>query len=273
LPELTSSTTAPEHPPCEDDRVSDVQETDRASELRTGLIVGLGVLVAALPVGLVWWILTPLPRLVVRDNGVFLAQSEGEAAVAADGWFAVCAATAGLVAALVVFARIRRARVGALLGLTLGGFVASLIAWRFGVLLGPSSVRATAQGLADGARFDGPLKMSAHGVLFAWSLTTVVAYFALIAGLEPPAPARQAAGRRFPVTVLRPGYEPAEVDALFDRLESGGVSHSEAMAQPLVARRWRRGYDAPSVDAALAHDREGVSRPDPVDGSARPSPG
>ena len=55
----------------------------------------------------------------------------------------VCSATAGLVIALVVFARMRRARLGPLLGLAIGGLAGAILAWRLGVLLGPASIRET----------------------------------------------------------------------------------------------------------------------------------
>lgn len=244
------------------------------SELTTGLRVSLGVLVAGIPTALVWWLLAPVPLLVVRGDGVFLAQAETETAVAADGWFALCTATAGLVAALVVFARIRRARVGALLGLTVGGLAAALLTWRLGVLLGPDSIRSTARGLADGTRFDGPLELSARGVLLAWPLVSVVAYFALIAGLEPPAHRAKAVkdgGRRFPVTVLRPGYAIDEVDALLRAVDAGDVSPEQLRAATFSPTRLRRGYEETSVDTAMVTlaDRLSGHR---VDGWQPPSP-
>lgn len=246
---------------------------DTRSELRTGLLVTIGVLAASLPVAVLWRVVAPLPHLVVRGDGIFLTGGQSEVQVAADGWFAVCTATAGLVAALVVFARIPRARLGALLGLTVGGLLAAVVAWRLGVLLGPGSVRHQAQGIAEGGRFDGPLAISARGVLFAWPLASVVAYFALTAGLEPPAANRAGGGQRFPVTVLRPGYAIADVDAAFDRLDAGELAPDELAGLRLRPSRWRQGYDEASVDAALAQRLAALSSPGQVDGSARSWPG
>jgi DivIVA domain-containing protein len=232
-------------------------------ELRTGLRVALLVLVAGLPLGLIWWQLAPEPLLVRRSGGIFFA-SESESAVAADGWFAVCAATAGLVAAVAVFALTRRARVGALLGLAVGGIVGALVAWRLGMLLGPGPARETARGLAVGSRFNGPLRISARGVLLIWPLVSVVAYFALTAGLEPPARRHAddadaldggvdpSAGRRFPVTVLRPGYAVDEVDRLLRRVDAGQVGADEVRHAQFTSTRLRRGYDETAVDNRLA---------------------
>jgi DivIVA domain-containing protein len=244
------------------------------AELRTGVAVALGVAAAGLPTGLVWFLLAPLPRLVVRSNGIFFA-SEGETAIAADGWFAVCAATAGLVSALVVFAVIRRARLGALVGLTVGSLLGVLVAWRLGVLLGPAPAREAAKGLAVGTRFDGPLKVSARGVLLVWPLVAVVAYFALTAGLEPPSRRRgdaaaegadPSAGRRFPVTVLRPGYVVEEVDDLLRRVEAGRAGAEDIRAAQFTATRLHRGYDEATVDAALTSLELSLIHRDPVDG-------
>jgi hypothetical protein len=144
-------------------------------------------------VGLTWELVTPLPQFQVVGNRLLSPEVEGETAVAADGWFAICAGVAGIVTAVAVFARVRSARISALVGLTLGGLLASVVAWRVGVALGPDSVRAGAAGLKDGQTFSGPLKLSALGVLFSWPLTAVIIYFALAAGLDPDRPGRAAA--------------------------------------------------------------------------------
>jgi hypothetical protein len=242
------------------------------SELRTGLAVVIGSLIAAALLGIVWWAVAPLPALVTRADGVYLVGGENEVNIAADGWFALCSATAGLVAALVVFARSRRARLGPLLGLAVGGIAGAIVAWRVGVWLGPAGIRTTIKGLAAGTHFDGPLVLSAHGVLFAWPLASTVAYFALTAGLEPKVGAHDD-GHRFPVTVLRPGYRINEVDEAFDRLASGQLTATELRDQRFSSSRWRQGYDGTSVDAAVAAEAarlESLSQSQQADGSARP---
>jgi hypothetical protein len=260
---------------CEDGQMS----PEVRSELRTGLVVVAGSLVAAVLVGILWRVITPLPHLVTRADGVYLTGGEDEVAVAADGWFAICSATVGLVCALVVFARMRQARLGPLLGLALGGLLGAVLAWRLGVALGPGNLRDTAKGLATNTEFDGPLKLSARGVLFAWPLTSTVAYFALTAGLEPkPVPGGDQHGQRFPITVLRPGYLIAEVDDAFVRLDRGELTADEVRGLRFSSSRWRQGYDGTSVDAAVAAAAalaalETPSRSDQDDESARPSLG
>lgn len=168
--------------------VTPVAEPARERSLPSPLQIGIVLLacaVAGIVVGVVWEMVTPLPRFQIAGDRVLLPESEGETAVAADGWFAVCAGVAGIVSAIAVFVRVRDARVSALAGLTLGGLVAAVIAWRVGVAVGPDSVRAGAAGLSDGEFFTGPLGLSALGVLFTWPLTAVITYFALGAGLDP----------------------------------------------------------------------------------------
>ena len=176
------------------------------SPLQIGLVL-LACVVAGAVVGVVWELLTPLPQFQVVGDRILLPAAEDETAVAADGWFAVCAGLAGVVSAVAVFVRVREARLSVLAGLTLGGLLAAVIAWRVGVALGPDSVRAEAVGASDGEFFSGPLELSALGVLFTWSLTAVITYFALAAGIEPAAgraTVRPAGPRRTAATRERP---------------------------------------------------------------------
>ena len=70
-----------------------------------------------------------------------------------------------------------------------------MVAWRFGALLGPGPIEATAAGLPAGSRFDGPLTVSAYGVLMAWPMAAVITYFAVAAGAESSEPRAPAAAR------------------------------------------------------------------------------
>jgi hypothetical protein len=239
------------------------------SELHTALVVGACVLAASPLLGVVWWLVAPLPVYRVFGDA-YGPTSEGEAAVAADGWFAVCAATAGLSAALLVFGKVRRTRLGALLGLAVGGLLGAVVTWQVGELLGPGEAAETARRLADGTVFEGPLELGAKGVLFAWPMVSVIAYFGLTAGLEPSEP-----GTRFPVTVLREGYAIGEVNRFFTLVDAG--TNPADPGEPRFSRvRMGRRYDGVSVDAAVdAWRRRAVTDPAETrpDESARPGPG
>ncbi len=165
------------------------RSTGRAAELRTAALVVAASALAGLPVGLVWWLVAPLPPIVKRAGGLFRGGGEGnEAAIAADGWFVALALAAGIVTALVVYLCTRPGRVGPLLGLAVGGVLGAVVAWRFGALLGPGPIEATAAGLPAGSSFDGPLTVSAYGVLLGWPMAAVITYFAVAAGAESSEP-------------------------------------------------------------------------------------
>jgi len=150
--------------------------------------VALGLLafvVLGIAAGVLWWLLAPLPEFQLVDGQpVPRSTLEDETAVAADGWFAVCAAVGGFLSAVLVFFWVRTVRIAALAGLTMGGLVASVVAWRLGVALGPDSLAVQVSGLGNSAVLHGPLHVSAAGVLLVWSLASVVVYFALAAGVE-----------------------------------------------------------------------------------------
>jgi hypothetical protein len=156
-------------------------------------VLGLGLLafaVAGAVTGLVWELVAPLPRFQLAGDRVLTPQVEQETAVAADGWFATVTAVAGIAAAVAVYLRVRSTRISALAMLTVGGLLAAVVAWRAGVALGPDAVPAEAARTADGEFFNGPLRLSAVGVLLTWPLTSVITYFALAAGLDADRPRR-----------------------------------------------------------------------------------
>jgi len=146
-------------------------------------MVVVGSLAAGSPLGLVWWLVAPLARLTKRDDGVFAVGMREETAVAADGLFAVLGVLVGVLAAVLVAFLVRR-RLAGLAGLAVGGVLGSVLAWQVGTVLGPPSAEASAAAARVGARFDGPLDLSALGVLFAWPMAATVVYFAAVAGLD-----------------------------------------------------------------------------------------
>lgn len=146
---------------------------------------------------------------------MFAEGGSPETSIAADGWFAVCALVAGVLAAVVSGALLPERRLGVLAGLTLGGIGGSLVAWRLGVLLGPPSVEESAAALRDGTRFQGPLELSALGVLLAWSMASAIAFFAAVAGVEPSRRGRASAGFE-PAGAERSYAEPAGAETAGD---------------------------------------------------------
>ena len=155
-----------------------------ARDLRSALLVSGASIVVGVLVGLVWRWVAPLSAYRNR-GGAGIPVGGDETAVAADGWFAVCTAVAGILVALGVVALLRSGRLGSLVGLVAGGLLGAVVAWRTGLLLSPPTVTESLASVGAGQRFDGPLRISAIGVLLAWPMTAVITFFAVVAGLEP----------------------------------------------------------------------------------------
>jgi hypothetical protein len=149
----------------------------------------------AVPAAVAWWQMAPLPRLKVDPRGLLVVGSQSETAIAADAWFGASTGITGALCAIIAF-RLDRANVGVLVGLTLGGLLGAVAAWRIGMVLGPAPVDVQARDLSVGDQLQGPLQLSAVGVLLAWPLAAVAVYFSLVAGLDSAPRAAPARRRR-----------------------------------------------------------------------------
>jgi hypothetical protein len=174
----------------------------------------LAVIIAALgaPVGVLWWLVSPQTEVTVVAGGVTLSETEAQAFVAADGWFAILTLAAGIICGLVVAflggaggsdgtsgahgpdgtgrpdGTSRPDGPVAAIGLAAGGALAALIAWRTGVFLGrvPDPIAASASA-AVGTILPVSLKLRATGVLLAWAIGALGAFLtAMLASREPP---------------------------------------------------------------------------------------
>ncbi|WP_328975889.1 AAA family ATPase [Streptomyces canus] len=164
------------------------------TELLEAVVVTVAVAVVGALLGVLWWWLAPHVPLVgdVDEQGswvVYLKDTEGEQAVGVDGTFTLLALAFGFVSALVVFLWRRRGGVPLVVGLAVGGVLGSLLAWRVGTWLGPSSdVLAHAKAVGKGVTFSAPLKLGAKGALLAWSLAALVVHLGLTALFGPRDP-------------------------------------------------------------------------------------
>ncbi|MGW3116329.1 AAA family ATPase [Streptomyces sp. NPDC001107] len=163
------------------------------TEVREAAVVTVAVAVAGALLGVLWWWLAPHVPLVgdVVDKSwvVYLSDSEGEQAIGVDGTFTLLAVAFGAVSALGVFFWRRRGGVPLAVALGVGGLLASLLAWRLGVWLGPSQdVIAHAKEVGKGVVFSAPLKLGAKGALLAWSLAALVVHLGLTALFGPRDP-------------------------------------------------------------------------------------
>ncbi|WP_051827981.1 DUF2567 domain-containing protein [Streptomyces bicolor] len=160
------------------------------TEVREGAVVALVVALSGALLGVLWWWLAPSVPLVgdVVDNNwvVYFKDTEGEQAVGVDGTFTLLALAFGLVSAVAVFLIRRRGGVPLVVGLAVGGFLGSLLAWKVGVWLGPSQdVIAHAKEAGKGVTFSAPLKLGAKGVWLVWPLGALVVHLGLTALFGP----------------------------------------------------------------------------------------
>jgi hypothetical protein len=154
-----------------------------------GAIV-IAIAVAGMACGFLWAAVAPRVAVSVTGHGLAeVVNPETKAFIAADGWFCVISAAAGLLAGVAGYlAAVRRNDGAATLALIVGGLAASLAQWWVGKQVGLASFRSALLIRHAGTVLHAPLALRAHGAVVIWPLTT-----ALVVGL-----AELLAGRRHP---------------------------------------------------------------------------
>ncbi len=159
------------------------------AELREAAIVTVGVAVVGLALGALWLWLAPRVPLVSDASAVYLKDTEGEQAIGIDGTFALLGLAFGVVTGAAVFLWRRRGGVPLVVALALGGLLGGVLAWRFGIWLGPTqNVAAHAKEVGKGVVFDAPLELKAKGALLAWPLAALVVHLGLTGLFGPRDP-------------------------------------------------------------------------------------
>ncbi|MFJ6567079.1 AAA family ATPase [Streptomyces sp. NPDC091292] len=159
------------------------------TELRQAAVITLAITVGGLLLGLLWLWLSPRVPLIASADAVYLKDTEGEQAIAIDGTFTLLGLGFGAVTALVVFLVRRRGGIPLVAALALGGLLGSVVAWRFGVWLGPTQdVVAHAKEVGKGITFDAPLELKAKGALLAWPVAALLVHLGLTGLFGPRDP-------------------------------------------------------------------------------------
>lgn len=145
-------------------------------DLLVALVVGLVVAALGAPLALLWNALGPHVEVVMTSGGPTLDDYNTEAFVGGDAIFGAIAVGAGIVVGIVAWA-LRRWRGPALLiGFTLGGIASAWITWKLGHQIGLSHYEDLLANADPGERFDQPMKLRAHGLLFLQSTVAVIVY-------------------------------------------------------------------------------------------------
>jgi hypothetical protein len=130
--------------------------------------------------GLLWAAISPHVTYVSLAGRAFPADPESPAVIGTDGRFAVITAALGLVCGIVAYlAGGRNNDLALVAGLTVGGVVAALLAWRVGHLIGLDTFHRLVRAGDRTRAFNGPADLSAKGVLVCWPFVALVAYWLL----------------------------------------------------------------------------------------------
>ncbi len=157
------------------------------------VLVALPVLaVTGTALGLLWLWRAPRLPLVSDGEQVLLVSSEGEQVVGADGTFLLYGLAVGAVAGLAIFLLRRHGGVAVVLGLAAGSLLGSLLAWGIGTWFGPTDdIRAHARSVGPEVVFDGPLELTARGVLMGLPLAALGVHLVCMALWGPRDPEPQ----------------------------------------------------------------------------------
>jgi hypothetical protein len=160
--------------------VVEPQRDSVGTAVRRGLVVAVLVAVCGVVLGLFWLWLSPRVPMVSDGQAVYLKDTEGEEAIGGDGTFVLIALVLGALTAAAVFWRFRRGGVAVVLGLAAGGALASVIGWRLGVWLGPTTnIVAHAKQVGPKVVFDGPLELRAKTAIVVWPAAAMLVHTAL----------------------------------------------------------------------------------------------
>lgn len=158
-------------------------------ELVGDALVAIAMLVlAGVLVGAGWALVAPTAEGLVVAAQVGLTEAQWAQFFAAEGLFAVIAFAAGALTAVLARDWLVRGGAVAVVTLAVGGVVASIVAARVGVWLGPDPVVAPVD-LAAGSAVQLPLRLQTSAMLLLWPIATVfVALWLSVLAPDPHAP-------------------------------------------------------------------------------------
>jgi hypothetical protein len=164
------------------------------TDLRASTALVLGLALAGVPAGLLWWALAPRAEFrITADGPAAVGTPSPELLVADDAVLALVLAGLGLIAGVVGWRMRRRRGPATLLALAVGTAIAGVVAWRLGMLLAPAPSGAELTdvgGVVTTGLSLGALPALAVGPFVAVLAYVVPAAYAAeddLARVEPPA--------------------------------------------------------------------------------------
>ncbi|GAA4148659.1 hypothetical protein GCM10022251_12660 [Phytohabitans flavus] len=218
-----------------------------------GAALTLAVLGA--PLGWLWSALAPAVPLIKTEDGARLTDPQPEEFVAADGWFTLLGLGFGVLAAIVVWALLRRHRGPlVLLGLAVGTVGAALVAWWLGGLIGQNDFDKLLASAPVGTELSRPAELRAGGFEWLWGFVPTLRGDLLLPAFGAVVTYTLLAGwSRYPSLVPEPEPEvPLPLAAAPEPAPDGGLPgpwHAPTeLARPPVGPDWRPPINGMGID-------------------------
>jgi uncharacterized membrane protein YeaQ/YmgE (transglycosylase-associated protein family) len=143
--------------------------------------------VLGLVCGVLWWLLVEPAEFTKLESGGAMGEVELGRRFAADGWYVVLAAVAGLLAGVALtWWRSRDALLTAAL-LLVGAVVAAVLMEQVGQLLGPPDPRPVLAAAEVGAKVPTQLEVDAFTVYLTWPVAVLAGALVVLWGRLPDA--------------------------------------------------------------------------------------
>jgi hypothetical protein len=146
--------------------------------LAAGFTAAIAVLLGA-PVGLLWSALAPHAHVSVSAAGSTVVDGASEVFIAGDGWFIGITLLVGVVTGVLAWLVARASAPFVVVGLAVGGLLASYVASKVGIRLGQDSLRAALRHGPDGT-YVANVALQAQVAVLVWPLGALVSFATLV---------------------------------------------------------------------------------------------
>lgn len=148
-------------------------------EAAAALLTVTGCVLLGAPLGLLWAAVSPRVEVIVAAGGdVSLADPTTSQFVAADGWFLVLAAAAGLLTGGLAWLAGRRYGFGVVIGLVVGGLLAAEVARRTGQLVDAGVAQSAARAGTEGV-VELSVRLRSEQARVGWPVAALAAHMVL----------------------------------------------------------------------------------------------